>query len=94
MKYYCVLKTIVNFENFIDTFDRLLRKIWKFWKFLIKFVKKINKNLNFLLHRGLLNKKFLGPFRPVRPAGLDFQARPVGRPARCHLYFVHYTRTL
>ena len=30
MKYYCVLKKIVNFENFIDTFDRLLRKIWKF----------------------------------------------------------------
>ena len=30
IKYYCVLKKIVNFENFIDTFDRLLRKIWKF----------------------------------------------------------------
>ena len=30
MKYYCVLKNIVNFENFIDAFDRLLRKIWKF----------------------------------------------------------------
>ena len=30
MKYYCVLKKIVNFENFIDTFDRLLRKLWNF----------------------------------------------------------------
>ena len=30
MKYYCVLKKIVNFENFIDTLDRLLRKIWNF----------------------------------------------------------------
>ena len=28
------------------------------------------------MHRGILNKKSLGPFRPVRPAGLDFQARP------------------
>ena len=27
MKYYFVLKIIVNFENFIDTFERLLRKI-------------------------------------------------------------------
>ena len=43
MKYYCVLQTIVNFENFIDTFDRLLSKIWKFWKFLIKFVKNYQK---------------------------------------------------
>ena len=57
MKYYCVLKTNCNFEKNFDTFDRLLRKIWKFWKFLIKFV-HINKNLNFPLHRGLLNKKF------------------------------------
>ena len=32
--------------------------------------------MNFLLHTGLLNKNFLGPFGPVRPAGLDFQARP------------------
>ena len=32
--------------------------------------------MNFPLHRGLLNKKILGPFGPVRPAGLDFQARP------------------
>ena len=29
-----------------------------------------------IMHRGLLNKKSLGPFWPVRPAGLDFQARP------------------
>ena len=35
-----------------------------------------------MLHRGLLNKKFLGPFGPVRPAGLDFQARPGPRAAR------------
>ena len=28
------------------------------------------------MHRGLLNKKSLGPFRPVRPTGLDFQAGP------------------
>ena len=34
----------------------------------------MNKNLNFPLHKGILNK-ILGPFRPVRPAGLDFQAR-------------------
>ena len=41
-----------------------------------KICKKINKNLNFSLHRGLLNKKLLGLFRPVRPAGMDFQAPP------------------
>ena len=39
----------------------------------------------------ITNEKYLGPFRPVRPAGLDFQARPgphrpAGRPALCHLY--------
>ena len=28
------------------------------------------------MHRGLLNEKSLGPFRPVRPAGLDFQVLP------------------
>ena len=27
MKYYCVLKKIVNFENLIDTFDRLLKNL-------------------------------------------------------------------
>ena len=36
------------------------------------------------MHKGLLNKKILGPFRHVRPSGLDFQAR--ARPARYHLY--------
>ena len=36
MKDYCVLKKIVNFENFIDTFDRLNLEVLKF---LIKFVK-------------------------------------------------------
>ena len=38
--------------------------------------------MNFPLHRGLFNKKSLGPFRPVRPAGLDFQVRPGPRAAR------------
>ena len=33
-------------------------------------------------HRGILNKTSLGPFRPVRPAGLDFQARPGPRAVR------------
>ena len=40
--------------------------------------------------RGLFNEKSLDPFRPVRPAGLDFQARPAGGPARCHLYIEVY----
>ena len=35
--------------------------------------------------RCITNGKNLGPFRPVRPAGLDFHARPAGRPARCHI---------
>ena len=58
--------------------------------------KIINKNLNFSLHKGLLNKKFSGPFGSVTLVGLGFQARhglarhgprrPTGRPARCHLY--------
>ena len=38
--------------------------------------------MNFPLHKGLLNYKLLGPFGPVRPAGLDFQARPGRRAAR------------
>ena len=34
----------------------------------------------------ITNEKSLGPFRPWRPAGLNFQARPAaaaGHPARC-----------
>ena len=38
--------------------------------------------MNFPLHKELLNKIFLGPFGPVRPSGLDFQARPGPRAAR------------
>ena len=34
----------------------------------------------------ITNEKSLIPFWPVRPAALDFQARPAGHPAYCHLY--------
>ena len=41
------------------------------------------------IYGGLLNKKSLGPFRPVRPAGLYFQARP--GPLPFLVYTVVYT---
>ena len=34
------------------------------------------------MHRKHLNEKSFGPFRPVRPAGLEVQARPCPRAAR------------
>ena len=85
MKYYCVLEKNCKFWNFYWHFWQTFKKDLEVLEIFNKMCKNINKNLNFPLPRGLLNKTILGPFRPVRPAGLDFQARPAGRPARCHL---------
>ena len=46
---FSCLEKIVNFEIILTLFQTF-NKIWKFKKFLIKFV-KINKNLNFPLHK-------------------------------------------
>ena len=57
--------------------------MWKFKKFLIKFV-KINKNLNFQLHKRLLNKNILRPVWACKACGPGFSglAQPgPGRPA-------------
>ena len=53
------------------------------------------------MHTELLNEKSLGPFRPVRPAGLDFQTwhgpargRPGPLPSLVYIYYLILILTL
>ena len=84
MKYYCVLKTNCKFWKFYWHFWQTFKKNLEVLEIFYKICKTINKNLNFLMHRGLLNKTFfrLVSARKARGPGVSGPARPGPRAAR------------